>query len=232
MNKFKIIIPIYVLFLVVTASCSDDDETSINNVDPPTAVTLVFPENNTVCNEGVTFSDTETDVLFEWEQAINASSYVLQIINLNDGTSRNISSTSMEYTIRILRGASYSWSVTSFVSGSNDSAKSAIWQFYNAGLPGENHPPFPAEGISPQAGSTVDEGSIALQWEASDIDNDIISYSIFLDTINPPQVEVGNTSNTSLGVAVSSGLIYYWKIVTTDEVGNASDSQVFQFRVN
>lgn len=197
------------LLLVVTASCSDDDETSINNVDLPTAATLLFPENNTVCNEGITVSDTETDVLFEWEEASNASSYVLQIINLNEGTSRNISSVSTDYTIRILRGTPYSWSVTSFVSGSNDIAKSAIWQFYNTGLPGESHPPFPVEVISPQADSSVDEGSIALQWEASDIDNDIISYSIFLDTINPPQAEVGNTSNTNLEVAVSSGLVYY-----------------------
>ncbi len=73
---------------------------------------------------------------------------------------------------------------------------------------------------------------VALQWEASDVDNDIASYTVFLDTANPPVAEVGNISNTNLDVTVTSGLVYYWKVVTTDAVGNASDSQIFQFGVN
>ncbi len=106
------------------------------------------------------------------------------------------------------------------------------WKFYNAGLPEESFPPFPAEALSPQSGSSVDEGDITLEWQASDIDNDIASYTIFLDTVNPPLTEVGDTSNNSLDVSVTSGLIYYWKVITTDVIGNTSDSQVFQFRVN
>ncbi len=232
MNRFKKIIPICLCLLVAVTACSDDDETGTSTVDSPTAAALIFPENNTVCNEGAIVSDTETDVLFQWEEATNASSYILEIINLNDGTSRNISTISSEFLIRIFRGTPYSWSVKSIVSGSNETAESTVWRFYNAGLPVESHPPFPAEAINPQAGSTVEAGTIALQWEASDIDNDIASYTIILDTVNPPVAEVGNTSNTGLEVAVSSGLVYYWKITTTDAVGNASHSQVFQFVVN
>ena len=232
MNRFKKIIPICLCLLVAVTACSDDDETGTSTVAPPTAAALIFPENNTVCNEGAIVSDTETDVLFQWEEATNASSYILEIINLNDGTSRNISTISSEFLIRIFRGTPYSWSVKSIVSGSNETAESTVWRFYNAGLPVESHPPFPAEAINPQAGSTVEAGTIALQWEASDIDNDIASYTIILDTVNPPVAEVGNTSNTGLEVAVSSGLVYYWKITTTDAVGNASHSQVFQFVVN
>lgn len=71
-----------------------------------------------------------------------------------------------------------------------------------------------------------------MQWETSDVDNDISSYTIFLDTANPPITEAGNTGNTSLDVTVTSGLVYYWKVVTTDAIENASDSQVFQFGVN
>lgn len=233
MKRFKKIIPISILVIIIIFSCSkEEEETAIVTIDPPSAATLIFPVNNTECNEGIVISDTETDVLFQWEEAANASSYVLQITNLNTGTSRNISTISTEFFIRILRGTPYSWSVTSKSGTNNLTAESEIWRFYNAGLPEESFPPFPAEAMSPQSGSSVDEGDITLEWQASDIDNDIASYTIFLDTVNPPLTEVGDTSNNSLDVSVTSGLIYYWKVITTDVIGNTSDSQVFQFRVN
>ena len=233
MNTFKKIIPICLfLTLIVTSCSSDDSDDEMITADPPTAATLIFPENNTECNEGTVISDTETDVLFQWEEATNASSYVLQITNLNDGTSRNISTISNEFLIRIFRGTPYSWSVESLVGGTNETAESTTWRFYNAGLPQESHPPFPAEAISPQSGASVNEGSVTLEWEASDVDNDISSYTIFLDTANQTITEAGNTGNTSLDVTVTSGLVYYWKVVTTDAIGNASDSQIFQFGVN
>ena len=232
MNRFKKIVPICFFLLAIVTSCSDEDETAINTIEPPTAAALIFPENNTVCNEGVVISDTETDVFFQWDEATNASSYILQITNLNDGTSRNISTISTEFLIRIFRDTPYSWSVESLGDGTSETAESTTWRFYNAGLPEESHPPFPAQVISPQLGSSIDEGLVTLQWEASDIDNDIVSYAIVLDTANPPVTEVGATSNTSLEVTVDSGLVYYWKVITTDAIGNGSHSQVFQFGVN
>lgn len=232
MNRFKKIIPIALFLLVVATACSDDDDMTNSIVETPTAAQLIFPEDNTVCNEGVVVSDTETDVLFQWEEATNASSYVLQIINLNDGSARNISTLSNEFLIRILRGTPYSWSVKSLASGSNETAESSVWRFYNAGLPTESHPPFPADATNPEIGSTVNPGTITLEWEASDIDGDISTYEVLLDTVNPPAAEAGTTANTTLDVAVNSGVVYYWKIITTDALENASHSQVFQFTVN
>jgi len=228
-------IPIYLFLIVIVASCSSDDDgggENVNTVAPPTAATLLFPENNTECNEGDIISDTESDVLFQWENATNASSYILQITNLNDGTSRNISTLSNEFLIRILRGTPYSWSVTSLASGTTETTESTVWKFYNAGLSQESHPPFPAEAISPQSGANVNEGGVSLQWEATDIDNDIASYTIYLDTVNPPVTEIGSTSNTNINSTVISGQVYYWKVVTTDQIGNTSDSQIFEFGVN
>jgi len=233
MNTFKKIIPRCLFLILIVTSCSNDDSgDEVITADPPTAATLIFPENNTECNEGTVISDTETEVLFQWEEATNASSYVLQVKNLNDGTSRNISTISNEFLIRIFRGTPYSWSVESLVSGSDESAESTTWRFYNAGLPQESHPPFPAEVISPQQGSSIDEGAVVLQWDALDIDNDIVSYAVVLDIVTPPVTEVGITSTTNLEVTAASGLVYYWKVVTTDAIGNTSDSQIFQFGVN
>ncbi|WP_339895225.1 hypothetical protein [uncultured Algibacter sp.] len=233
MNPFKKIIPLCLLAITSATSCSSDDKQADGIVEGlPSAATLIFPENNKECNEGIIVSDTETDVLFEWEAAENTSSYILTLTNLNDGTSREIKTVANEFLIRILRGTPYSWVVKSKAISGTATADSETWKFYNAGLPEESYPPFPAEVISPQMGASVDEGTVLLQWEATDIDNDIASYTILLDTISAPTTEVGKPTVNSLNVTVSPGQIYYWKVITTDESGNESHSQTFQFRVN
>ncbi len=233
MNRFKKIIPFCLLALVIATSCSSEDEqAAVITADPPAAATLIYPENNTECNDGIIISDIETDVLFKWEEVINVSSYILTITNLNEGTSREIKTVSNEFLIRVLRGTPYSWVVKSKANSSKETTDSETWKFYNAGLPEESHPPFPAEAVSPQIGTSIDPGNVTLQWEATDVDNDIASYTILLDTSNSPVTEVGNPSVNSLNVTVSSGQVYYWKVVTTDVLGNASHSQIFQFRVN
>lgn len=233
MNMFKKIIFSCLALLFIAFSCSSDDEqTRVETIDPPTAATLIYPENNTECNEGLIISETETDVLFKWEAATNASSYILVITNLNSGELREIKTTETEFFIRVLRATPYSWYVKSLVGGTTETAESQTWKFYNAGLPELSHPPFPAEALSPQSGSSVEEGTINLQWEASDVDDDIINYKIYFDTTSPPSVEFGDSNINSLQVNVNSGNVYYWKVITRDAIGNASDSQIFEFNVN
>ncbi len=233
MKQIKNIISISLYLIIIVSSCSSEqDDTAMTSEPAPAAAALIFPENNTECNEGTVINETETDVLFQWQEATNASSYILQITNLNDGTSRNISTLSNEFLIRVLRGTPYSWSVKSLASGTTQTTESEVWKFYNAGLPQESHPPFPAEAVSPQSGASVNEGVVNLQWEATDIDNDIASYTMYLDTVNPPANEIGSTSNTNTNSTVTSGEVYYWKVVTIDQNGNTSNSQIFEFSVN
>lgn len=230
MNTFRKIMPLCLLIILI--SCSSEEQNTIANIEGlPSPATLIFPVNNTECNEGIIVSDTQTDVLFQWEEAENTSSYILILTNLNNGTSREIKTVANEFLIRILRGTPYSWVVRSKASIGNATADSETWRFYNAGLPEESHPPFPAEVVSPKMGASVDEGIVLLQWEATDVDNDIASYTILLDTSSTPATEVGNPSTNSLNITVSSGQVYYWKVITTDELGNESHSQIFQFRV-
>lgn len=231
--------PYLKIFLVVISSFTlmiscNEEETPINEdngENTPTASSLLFPNNNTECNEGEIISDTETAILFQWEEANHTVSYVLTITDLNTGTAREISTSSNEFFIHILRGTPYSWSVKS--KGTNKQiATSETWRFYNAGLPEESHPPFPAEAISPKTGSSIEAGTITLEWEATDIDADINLYTVYLDTANPPVTELGNSSMNSIDVTTSSGQMYYWKVHTTDAAGNTSYSQIFEFKVN
>ena len=233
MNTFRTIIPFFLLAIIMVTSCSkEDNQTDVIGEVLPTAATLVYPNNNTECNDGIIVSDTETDVLFKWEEATNASSYVLIITNLNDATSREIKTISNEVLIRVLRGTPYSWVVKSKANIGNETADSEMWRFYNAGLPEESHPPFPAQAVNPKMGASIDSGDLTLQWEATDVDNDIASFTVLLDTNNSPVAEVGNPSTNSLNVTVTSGIVYYWKVITTDGLGNESYSQTFEFRVN
>ena len=233
MNRFKKIIPFYICMLIIAISCDKEGE-QISEVsdEVPFAATPFYPENNTECNDGIIISDIETDVLFKWGVSTNASSYLLTLTNLNEATSREIKTSSNELLIRVLRGTPYSWIVKSKINNSDKTTDSEVWKFYNAGLPEESHPPFPAEAISPKIGSSIDEGIITLHWEATDVDDDVSSYTVLLDMNILPVTKVGNSSTNSLNVTVSSGRVYYWKVLTTDVLGNESDSQVFQFKVN
>lgn len=223
------ILPVLMLLLF---SCSQNNESETEiSISPPESAVLIYPENNTECNEGVIISETETDVLFQWGNALNAGSYMLIINNLKEGTSKKINTQKTENVVRLSRSVTYSWQVKSIGLNNSGTADSEVWSFYNAGNPEQSHPPFPANEVYPKSGYLVEAGSILFQWEATDLDNDISSFKILLDTISTPENILGITSNTSIQAEVNSGQIYYWQVITVDLMGNQSNSPVFQFQV-
>lgn len=216
---------------VLSASCGGSDD-GVALPPAPLATTLVFPENNTECNEGTNLTATTSDVNFRWNVAANADSYELLITNLNtNGVTNNITAET-NLTVTIVRGTPYSWSVVSKATETTETATSAVSKFYNAGVAIENYAPFPATVNAPQMGSSVNAGTVSLSWSASDIDNDITGHDVFYGTDNPPAAMVGSTTGASLDVDATGGSIYYWFVVTKDSGGNSSNSQVFQFRTN
>ena len=203
-----------------------------NGVTPPSAATLVFPENNTECNEGTINSDLESTVNFRWNASDNTDTYVVLLTNLITNQQINRSTTGTDLDIRILRGTPYSWQVESRAGGTTQTARSAIFRFYNAGVPVENFAPFPAAAVNPNIGETVDgsSGSITLRWSGSDVDDDITEYEIYFDTANPPTTLAATQTGTTLDVTVTDDTVYYWQVVTRDSEGNTSTSELFQFK--
>lgn len=223
---------ILILIVSVVISCGGDDDNVIEPVVDATAVTLNFPEDNTECNEGTIISESRNEVVFKWTGAVNNDSYTVSLKNLETDVIKNYNTTFEELPISILRGVPYAWWVVSKVTGNSETAESAIWKFYNAGLPKESHPPFPAEVVSPVMGSAINSGALTLKWEGTDIDGDIASYTILLDNSETPITEIGSVTNNSINVEVQSGKIYYWKVISVDAAGNSSDSEIFQFKVS
>jgi len=233
------------LTLGCSSSGGDDNPppppTGGNDDDPvipdPSSATLVFPEDETECNTGVVDPNDETlsTVTFEWNASANTDSYSVTVTNLNTSSSTFANSSTNSADVKIERGAPYSWFVISRAQGTTVTAESVTFRFYNEGPGIENYAPFPAEAVQPARGENLSGvTSVTLAWTASDIDDDITGYEVFLDSNEEnPTTSIGTSENTTLAdIPVTPGTTYYWKVTTTDGVGNSSTSEVFEFRVN
>lgn len=237
-NILALIVIIPLLVCCSSSSGGGDDDTPPPPPPPvgtPAAATLIFPEDDTECNTGVVVNDTQSDVTFEWNASENTDSYEIRVTNLNTGNFFRSTVTTNSATLSIARGTPYEWFVTSQASGTTETANSATWRFYNEGPGVENYAPFPAEAIQPTRGINLDASttSITLEWESSDVDEDISSYEVFFGLDENPTNSLGSTTDAILeDVSVSSGNTYYWTVLTIDSQNNSSISEIFEFKVN
>ncbi|SDQ55968.1 hypothetical protein [Flagellimonas zhangzhouensis] len=229
----KYIVPLVLLTLFSCGGSGDDPTPEPEpEVPVPLAATLVFPDNNEECTEGVIVSDTESQVTFQWAASENTDDYTLTIQNLETGVETSSSTSNTELQVTLNRGTAYSWIVVSSADGTNETATSETWRFYNAGAAIENYAPFPAYDPYPEMGIEVVSGNISLQWEGSDLDGDSLSYSVYLDTANPPTTLLGGTASTNIDATLEADTIYYWQVISTDSAGNSSTSEIFEFRTS
>lgn len=209
---------------------SDDDGPTPEEILPPEAAVLVFPEKDEACNEGTILSETESSVTFQWNASANTNNYTVILKNLDTNETLENTTSNNSISLNIKRNTAYSWHVVSKSNKTTTTATSETWKFYNAGEGIENYAPFPAEVVAPAMGSEV-AAPVTLSWTGSDADNDIASYDVYLGTNNPPTTLQETTTNTSIeNIALTANTVYYWKVITTDDSGSSSESQVFEFR--
>ncbi len=212
-----------------------DPDPDPDPVAAPSAATLVFPDNNSECNEGEILNDTQSQVLFQWNNSQNTDSYEVNLRDLsNNNTSRTVSNTN-SVAITLKRGNPYEWFVVSRASGTNQTANSASWKFYNEGPGITNYAPFPATAVSPARGASItSSGTVTLEWEGSDVDNDLEEYEVYFGTNPEADTLLGTLADNTLetDVTTGQGIVYYWRILSRDSAGNTSFSEIFEFRVN
>lgn len=231
MRKITYIICATILLL----GCKDTtDDGPINGnggaQDPPTGVLLIFPQEDSLCNEGENPTPTESTVFFEWEPNDNAESYSLTVENLNTGSIEQFQTGDFIFPVTINRAEAFRWFVEYDLQG--EIKVSANWNFYNAGPGVQTYAPFPAEIISPNMAQSIPAtNSVTLEWSGSDVDEDIVGYDVYFGTNNPPSLNASDMSANQITVSVASGITYYWNIVTKDGEGNSSESGVFEFRI-
>jgi len=217
---------------LILLGCKQDEEPVLNLTDP-TAAQLIFPYENSECNEGTNITATESTVLFEWEIAENTDSYDLILKDLSSSQEVTYKSPENQISIVLLRATPYAWYVVSQSNTVSAVAESETWKFYNAGDGVLSYAPFPAEIISPAMAEiiTSSSGEITLDWDGSDVDNDIIGYDLYFGTSDPPAILSSDLQESMLVVPVASDSIYYWGVTTKDEHGNSSESGIYQFKI-
>ena len=234
MKKLKYIISIVFIASLLSCGGGGDDPPMIPEPDPimpPSAVTLVFPANNEECNSGVSVSATQSRVNFQWNEGANATSYTVFVKNLLTNAESSINSSVNQVEITINKSTPYKWWIISKATGTSETAKSLEWKFYNSGDAVQTYAPFPAELVAPVMGSTVSETTVTLEWLGSNVDNDIKEYDVYFDTAHPPTNKIETVTAEKIENVSISTNTYYWKIVTRDNEGNTSTSQLFQFKV-
>ncbi len=222
------------LFIISCGGGDDSPSPTPSQVVPdPKATTLIFPEDNTECNEGVVVDELTSRVTFQWNASEDTDSYVLSIRNMSTNQTSTTAVSAVESDVTIARGTPYEWFIISKATGTSVTAESPKFKFYNQGPGIENYAPFPVEALNPIRGADVNNssGTVTLEWDGTDIDDDIAEYEVFFGTDETPTESLGTTTEVTMVVAVTIGTIYYWRVITTDAHGNTSQSEVFEFKV-
>lgn len=229
--KIKAYITITCVFIGLL-SCSNKDDGGDGGGSAPEAASLVFPEDGTECNTGVSVDLLTSTVTFEWNPSDDTTRYEVFLEEIGTDEVIEARTTATQADIVIKKGTAYRWYVVS-KNTTTQSTNSDTWLFFNAGDGIESHTPFPADVASPLLGHSFNSSTtqVDLQWSATDIDGDIASFEVFFDTNNTPVTSLGETTSNNLNVTVASGNTYYWQIITTDQVGNSSTSDIFWFKV-
>jgi len=222
----------YLMILILSISCSKDPA----EVSNPTSFELIAPANNETCLEGSIINDNQKEIVFQWGGSTNATSYSLDIINLTTNVGQTLQSNGTSLSVKLTSAEPYSWKVIASGEAGAKSASSELWKFFLAGDEVVNYAPFPPELISPRPSATIDVNSlneIVLNWTCSDVDNDIVTFKVYLDTTDGSTLvrELDYVqNNTELGVDVINDGNYFWKVVAIDSNGNSSSSGVYSFK--
>ena len=229
---------VFVLFMLI--SCGKGSDSPEEEVLPlnPTTPTLIYPDNNEPCLDAISLNDSQSQIAFNWNQSDNTDNYTLIITNLSTNDTQEIPVSFPPYTATLSKADPFAWKVRANGETGSTPAESDRWKFYLSGDAQTNYAPFPAELLTPQASSTVsanNDGEITLSWIATDVDSDIATYTLFMDT-DDASTEVTQLPYTSgnilYNIAVETNQTYRWRVVTLDQTGNTSDSGTYGFRVN
>ena len=236
----NLLYPVLYFMVLLYAACStdgtDDPLPEPTPIATPGKVALSLPENNKLCEIGTVSGETAS-VSFSWNASNDTDAYDLSVINTNTNQEiiqKDITGTTAMVTLN--RGHHYTWTVTSKNKGT-EITKSDSWNFYLSGDGIQNAAPFAPVAVTPVSGAAVDADAnqrVRLEWQGTDPDNDVLKYTLRIDTVDGQQPALASNANltvTHMDVQVEPGQIYYWSVIASDGVISVN-SDVFSFRVN
>lgn len=226
----------FIVFIGLVMSCGgggDDLEpipTPPKENKAPSIPSQVYPTSNTLCIDNV--------VKFEWNVSTdpenNGISYKIEISENSSYSTLayNEISNSNSKIISLPKGNAYYWRVKAVDSKNAESGYSSSSQFLIEGEGQTNNLPFAPELVAPLNNTEIDGLSTTLSWTASDVDNNELTFDVYLDTNNNPTTKVSENQNTTTYSAVNltAASTYYFKVVVKDGHGGVTVGQTWSFK--
>ncbi len=223
MKKYLYIV-IIVAFIV---GCKKDNGEEKPKEEVPTIPVLLQPDNKKLC--------IGNEVIFSWDKSYSEKgdiSYVLEISKKQDFQSKeyHFEQVETQKTVMLEKGVLYFWRVKAVGSDGKSSKYSSVYQFYTEGEVVKNHFPFAPTLVSPKMNERINSEEAILKWEATDLDKNTLTYTIYFGTENPPKDKKGdNISEKSLKVELKTEGDYFWRVDVKDAKGAITKGQVWFF---
>ena len=205
------------------------DPTPVNH--EPTKPTLSSPANNSLCIDNV--------VNFQWNASTDsdgdAISYIIEVSKNNQFSTleHNFTVSATTKSITLEKGVAYYWRVKAKDSKNATSDYSSTFQLYTEGEGVTNHLPFNPVLVKPDLNSIIQTASTTLEWSATDVDGDTLSYDVYFGTDASASTLVSeNQSATTYNASLQASTNYYWKIVVKDNQGGQTIGQIWNFKTD
>ncbi len=212
----------FILFIGLS-SCGKPADSVVDKLptSTPGMAQGTLPINGEPCAEGEAISGEplKVSVLFEWTSAEFAENYELRVFESQNAI-YTATLTSLETTVELDRGKSYSWSISA--KNGHGETVSDTFSFTTPGEPVGNYVPYTAE-ISVEFDVMASEMDVS--WIGRDEDDDTLIYDVLVKEDGELLVEFTDLSADYLDpipfVPTSS---YDIEVICKDDFGNFSIS--------
>ncbi len=215
---------IFLLLIVGLGSCGGSDSSDPAPDEPnfPGKAQGTLPANGEPCSEfeEVPGDPSKASIFFKWTSAEFTRDYELKVFEGQNEVLREIF-TSLETSIVLDKGKSYSWSVTT----KNDEGETSsdTFSFTTPGEPVGNYAPYAAEiTIS----FNIATSQMSLSWLGSDEDGDSLTYDVSIWQDGELLVTFNDLLSGAVdNVAVVQQSQYDIEVTSKDGFGNFSISK-------
>ncbi len=200
-------------------------------IPDPQQTVLILPEDNTSCLY-VSQSSSTASVDFSWQQALHTDEYKLVVKNLTTNEELTSITENTGLRLTLTRGTPYQWKVITTSELSNVETSSSNFSFYLEAQQQGNYLPFPARLLSPQIDEivTLTNGRYDFSWQGEDIDNDLSHYTLLIgDAVDALSEIATDVMTTSFSADLNAGQVYFWQIISYDQIGNSTKSIINRF---
>ena len=119
----------YTVSAALLIACGSNEEVPLE----PQSFDLVFPQNNSLCLDGIVQNDLQSEVRFDWTSSKYAAGYELTVVNLNTNESSTYSSDDTREGVVLNHYEPYTWKVTALGENNAMSLESETWKSHLAG---------------------------------------------------------------------------------------------------